>query len=229
MPRHLLAALLLGILAIPAAAQDSAPRTLSVSGTGTVSAAPDMAHATFGVEARRPEAAAAAAAAAGAMTAVIARLRDAGIAGRDIRTVEIGLNPVYSRPDSTAPLILEGYVATHRVVATVRALDRLGAVFDAAIGAGATDFGGVSFDIAARAALEDDARRAAVADAARIAGLLAEAAGVRLGAPQSIGVGGVSPVPMAEMRAMRMEAAGTPVAAGDMAVSATVAVVYAIE
>jgi uncharacterized protein YggE len=204
-------------------------RTISVTGSGSASAAPDMARATLGVEARRAEAAEAVSAASAAMSAIIASLRDAGVAERDIRTVEIGLNPSYSRPDNNAPLRLEGYIASQRVIATVRALDRLGPVLDAAVGAGATDFGGVSFDIAGREALEDAARRAAVTDAARIAGQLAEAAGVNLGAPQPISLGSYGPMPLREMAVMKMDAASTPVAPGEMTLNASVSVVYAIE
>jgi uncharacterized protein YggE len=111
----------------------------------------------------------------------------------------------------------------------VRALDRLGATLDAAAAAGATDIGGIAFDIADRSALLAQARRAAVADARAAAALLAEAAGARLGAPLSI-TEGAQAGPWPVMRAqMDMAPAASPVAPGQTTVTASVSIAFALE
>lgn len=211
-----------------ASAQDR-PRTLTVQGAGEAFAAPDRASAEFGVSVRAATAEAAAAEAARRARAVIEALRGQGVAERALRTLEIGLSPVYARSERDEPPRLEGYEARHRLSARLDALDRLGAAIDAAVAAGATDIGGVVFDISDRDRLLREARRAAVTDAAAAARLLADAAGVRLGALVSMSVGGgPGPWPAAPMRADAI-AAATPVAAGEISVSASVTAVYALE
>ncbi|PJA59039.1 MAG: hypothetical protein CO163_11620 [Rhodobacterales bacterium CG_4_9_14_3_um_filter_71_31] len=223
------AALALAAAGQAVAQQGAAPqeaRVLSVTGTGSVSAAPDMARATFGVTAQRPEASAAFSAVAQAMTDVLAAVAAAGVAAADVQTVALSLSPVYGG-GGDAPLRLEGYAARQQVAVTVRALDALGPLLDAAARAGATDFDGVGFDVADRKTLEDAALAAALADAARIAGLMAEGAGVRLGAPLSIALGGGGrPEPQYRMSAME---AAMPLAAGSISVSVSVAARYAID
>jgi len=217
-----------GLLALTAAGAATAEeaRLLSVTGTGSVSAAPDIARATFGVTARRPAAAEAFAEVARAMTGVLAAVSDAGVAAADVQTVDLSLSPVHAG-GGDAPLRLEGYAARQRVAVTVRALDRLGPLLDAVARAGATDFDGIGFDVADRRALDDAARAAAMADAAHAADVMAQAAGVRLGAPVSITLhGGGRPEAVYRMAAMD---AAMPVAAGSISVTASVAVSYAIE
>lgn len=213
-------------LAVFGQARADEARRLSVTGIGAVSAAPDIARATFGVTAQRPAAAEAFAEVARAMTDVLAAVAGAGVAAADVQTVELSLAPVYAG-GGDAPLRLDGYAARQRVAVTVRALDRLGPLLDAAARAGATDFDGIGFDVADRGALDDAARAAAMADAAHAAEVLAQAAGVRLGAPVSIALqGGMRPEAAYRMAAMD---AAMPIAAGAISVTASVAVSYPIE
>jgi uncharacterized protein YggE len=223
----LICALALGAGA--AAAQDAPMRSIAVSGAGEASAAPDIASLGLGVAMRRPTAGEAFAAAADAARAVLKALGEQGLAAADMQTVDIALSPAWSPGPDGQPPRTDGYEARHTLRVTVRALDRLGATLDAAAAAGATDIGGIVFDSADRAALLGAARRAAVADAQAAAALLAEAAGVRLGAPLAItegGRGGPWPVMRAQMD---MAPAASPVAPGQTTVSASVSITYALE
>lgn len=225
MLRVMAAAALLALAAFGQAAAGE-ERRLSVTGTGSVSAAPDIARATFGVTVQRPAAAEAFAEVAFAMTEVLAAVASAGVAAADVQTVELSLSPVYAGGGDVS-LRLEGYAARQRVAVTVRALDRLGPLLDAVARAGATDFDGIGFDVADRRTLDDAARAAAMADAAHAADVLAQVAGVRLGAPVTIMLqGGGRPEAVYRMAAMD---AAMPVAAGSISVTASVAVSYAIE
>jgi uncharacterized protein YggE len=210
----------------PAAAQETA-RTVTVTGRGEAAAVPDVARLTVGVSARRPDAAAAYGAAAEAAAAVVAALTRAGVAPADLRTADIGLGPHWTHVPDGPPRI-EGYEAVHRLSVAVRAFDRLGPTLDAAAAAGATEIGGVRFDVSAPGDLLETARRAAVADARRAAAALAEAAGAALGAPLTIAENGhVSPAPM--MRAQMADAAPMPVAPGETTVISDVTVTFALE
>lgn len=223
------AAALAAVLALTAfggVAAEHDLRRLSVTGFGSVTAAPDIARAVFGVTTQRPAAAEAYADNASAMSAVIAAIAESGVAKADVQTIELSLSPVYAGGGDT-PLRIEGYAARQRVSVTVRALEALGPLLDATARAGASDFDGVSFDVAERRTLNDAALSAAIADAARSAALLAQGAGVRLGAPVSVTMQGGAR-PEAEYRMVAMEAT-MPVAMGSISVTATVALTYAID
>ncbi|TVQ57083.1 MAG: DUF541 domain-containing protein [Rhodobacteraceae bacterium] len=207
---------------------ETATRTLSVTGEGEARATPDRASADLAVVARSDSAATALGEAAAAATAVIAALEAAGIEARDIRTVDIAVSALQRYDESARRAVPDGYQARHAFSVIVRDVARLGAIIDAAVAAGVTETGGVSFALADPAAAQDEARRAAVADAARAAAVLAEAAGVSLGAPVSISlIGDVAPRP--QMMRMAPIEADTPVAPGERAIRATVSVTYAIE
>lgn len=211
-------------LASPGLAQEGVPPVITVTGTGTVETAPDMATLTVGVTTQEPTAASALAANSAAVEAVIARLTAAGIAARDMQTSSLSISPNWSGYDSSAPSIT-GYVANNMVTVRVRGLDALGAVIDAAVADGANTLNGLTFGLADPEPALDTARASAVAEARRKAELLAQAAGVTLGPVRAISEGGegAGPAPM-----FRAEAASVPVAGGEIGLSASVTITYEI-
>lgn len=214
----------LSLLAMPVLADDSTP-ILSVTGEGQVQAAPDMATVTLGVTNDADSAKAALDANNQAVSAVFAELKAAGIDARDIQTSGLSLGPRYEYPASGGNPTTNGFTATNMVTVQVRALDKVGTVLDAVVQQGANTLNGISFGLQDPVPATDEARKAAVADARRKAELYAAAAGVKLGSIRSISEnGGSAPVPMA---AAAFEKAGSvPVAAGQMAVSASVSIIY---
>ncbi len=223
--------LILVLAVLSQAAPARAAPEITVQGTGAVSRAPDMAEMRLGVVTEAADAAAAMARNGAAMTAVIAALRAGGIAEADIRTTAIDLSPQWRRDGDNPPQVV-AFRASNSVAVTVADLDALGGLIDAAIAAGANQTGGIRFGLADEAEAEaaDAARRRAVADARHKAEILAEAAGHGLGAVLDIREGGAPPVPgpMAEMSFARAADAGTPVAAGELAIRATVTIRYAL-
>lgn len=224
-----LALLPLVAAAIPAEAQRMG-RTIVVEGSGMATAAPDMATVTAGVETAAETAADALRANGEAMRRVFERLEAAGIDRRDIATTSFDVDPRYADRRSAgdqAPRIV-GYRVSNDVVVRVRQLDSLGTLLDALVSAGANRIGSIAFGLADPDELEDEARRAAVADATRKARLYAEAAGVDLGPLLRIDDtswrGG--PVPRPDMRALAAEA--VPIAEGERAVTAGVRMVWRI-
>jgi hypothetical protein len=209
----------------------SPPRTVTVTGTGRVAIAPDLAQLRLGVAVTRPTAVTAQADASAAMTAVLAALRDAGVGDRDLRTTGLGLQPVMDYRGDAGP-VLRGYEARNAVVARVRDLERLPGAIDAAIAAGATTLEDVRFEVEDRAAAERAAREAAVADALASAAVLAAAAGAGLGPVLALAEAGAAPptpFPVARgARLMAAEAAPTPVEAGESEIAVTVEVVVAL-
>jgi uncharacterized protein YggE len=221
-------------LALPASlsapAQEIQPPTLGVTGTGEVSVAPDMATLSIGVETRGDSAAAAVAANNEAAQAVIATIKENGVADEDIQTANFSVSPVYDETSYQRPggPRIIGYQATNQVMARMRDLDRLPALLDATVGSGANRIDGLAFGLADDTATADEARRLAVEDARRKAEVYAGAAGVRLGAIRSIGEGGGGPIPYYD-RATRAEAAASvPIERGQTTVTASVHVVWEI-
>ena len=225
--RHLAALLLAISLAGAALAAD--PARITVTGEGRVDAAPDMATITLGVTSEGTTATAAMAANSAQLAQVLANLKAAGIADRDLQTTGLALNPNWQSNDNGSNLRIVGYVASNILTVRVRALAGLGAALDAAVKDGANTVDGVSFGLADPDPVLDEARRRAVTDATRRALLLTEAAGVSLGAVVAINEGGGSfaPAPMFG-KAVGMTAEAVPLASGEVSLSASVTMVWEI-
>ncbi|MCU9849054.1 SIMPL domain-containing protein [Defluviimonas sp. WL0024] len=216
-------------LALPAAADEVTPATISVTGEGRVEAAPDMATVSLGVTSEAATAAEAMAANSEAVAAVIGKLRGAGTEDRDLQTTGLSLGPRYDYDGSGGAPKLAGYVASNMVTVRVRALDTLGGVLDAVVSEGANTLNGLSFGLQDDQAALDEARRLAVADAARKAALYAEAAGVKLGRVVRIGEQGGQMPPMPMGAEAFAKSADVPVAPGELNLSSSVLVVYEID
>ncbi|MBT8418675.1 MAG: SIMPL domain-containing protein [Silicimonas sp.] len=218
----------MALLAPVAAVADETARRVSVDGVGRVSVVPDMAVVSLGVQREARDAGSAMRAASEAMEGVLARIAEAGIAPDDVQTTRIGLDPRWQHSqDGSMPRVV-GYVASNDLSVRVRDLSGLGVLLDTVVSDGANTMQGLSFSVAEDAALQDEARVAAVEDAARKAGMLAEAAGATLGEVISISEGGQGggPVPMFEAaEAMR---SAVPVAAGQVDIVVTVRATFAL-
>jgi len=234
-----LGGLILGLIAAPlvggspavvkATDTDTAEHTISVTGSGLVTVKPDVADVSLGVQVQRQSAKAARNDAASAMSAVIAALKSLGIADDDIKTTTIDLSPIYDYNSGSRRIT--GYQVTNMVAVHVRDLSVLPDVIDDSVAAGATDVGGISFDVEDRSAAENQARDAAVRDARSHADTLAAAAGVTITGVASINETSVStPWPwygVADMAGASAEAP-TPVQPGTTDVTISVSIVYLI-
>ncbi|TPE47360.1 SIMPL domain-containing protein [Amaricoccus solimangrovi] len=223
----LAAPLLPPLAAAPAVAENAPPaRIVTVTGSGRVSAAPDIATISGGVETQAPTAAGALSANSEAMGHVLAALEGLGVAKADIQTTRLSLDPVWDQPENgRAPGRITGYEAGNMVTITLRDTARLGAAIDAMSAGGANRIYGISFDIADPREQLDKARETAVKDARAKAETLARSAGVGLGEVLTIdeSVRGGGPAPM---RA-QMEAA-PPVSAGSVELGTDVTITYAL-
>ena len=222
----LVAALL--IFGWPAQAEEIR-RQITVSGFGQVAAVPDMATITLGVTHEAKEARRAMDATSAATARVLEQLESLGVAPRDMQTSNLSLNPIW--PDRSSPVSgtveISGFVARNMVFVRLRDLADLGRVLDAIIDDGANNFNGLRFSVQDPEPLKNAARKRAVADAFARARLLTSEAGVSLGAVQSITEQGGGRPQMLEMSAAR--GGGVPIAAGEVSVSASVSMVFAIE
>lgn len=224
----LLGSALMAPMALPVLAEDT-PATITVTGEGVVTAAPDIATISLGVTSQGATAAEAMDANTAALTAVLARVKAAGVEDRDIQTSTLNLNPNWSNSDGSSMPVIQGYVATNVLQIRVRELKGLGGVLDAAITDGANTLNGISFGLAEPEPAMDEARKAAVAKAKARAELLTGAAGVSLGRIVTISEGGgyAPPMPMYRMEAA-MADAPVPVEGGEVGVTANVTITWEI-
>lgn len=181
---------LLALACTPLAAQDpgsfapvAPPPQIVTSGTGETRTTPDRAMIEVSVQTRAATAAAAAMQNAEKQRAVIAALRAQGLRAEQISTVNYNVYPdMRHDPRGVEEPKVIGYVVTNSVRAELREVDKVGAVIDAALSAGANMISSLSF----YSASTDDARRSALASAVEKARgdaeALARAAGGSLGA-----------------------------------------------
>lgn len=219
------------LFSAPALADTALPPAISVTGEASISAPPDLAQLDAGVASDGKTAREASDANNTAMAKVLAALKGAGIAEKDVQTSRLSLQPQYAQ-NRSGPSPITGYRASNRVTVKLHDVGKVASVIDALVGAGANDVGNVNFTVEHPSKLLDEAREQAVADARRKAEIYAKATGVTLGAPLSIEEGG-APAPMfrAKMVAapMAMAAAPTPIAQGEETLSITVSVTWAIK
>ncbi len=217
-------------VASPVWAEDSDAR-LTVTGQGIAEVQPDMARISLGVTKDAAEAGAALDQVAQVAQDIFARLAEQGVEARDMQSSQINLSPRYDyNRNSNGPAKLVGFTANTMVSVRVRDLDKLGPIMTAVTADGANQLSGLQFDLQDRGPAEDAARTNAVNDAMGRAQVLAQAAGVELGAVISIQEsGGPTPVPVYGRMAMEAAQSDMPVAAGELEIGASVTMVFELD
>lgn len=199
---------------------------IRVVGTATVDAVPDMGEVYLGVQTFADSVDVAMAENNRLTEAVINALKSQGLEGRDLRSTSFNISPQRDYKREEEPQII-GYWVNNTVVATVREIDRAGAVLQAAVDAGANRSFGLTFGLQDPAPVEQQARILAVEDARRRAEDLARGAGVTLGKLLTINeasfFGGT-----VYSRAEADDGAVVPLEPGDLQVGARVEVAYKI-
>ncbi len=207
-------------------------RYIRVSGSGEVAVVPDIAYINIGVHSEAEDVTSALEANNTQAAELTEALKAEGIEEKDIQTANFNVYP-QTRYDNMGQPVGTSYVVDNTVYVTVRDLANLGKMLDTAISAGANNIYGISFDIADKETVLAQARELAIKDAEAKAQSVAEVAGVTLGQILSIDVstptynqpyfgygmgGGTSRVDTS-----------VPVSAGQIVVSYTATLNYAIE
>lgn len=247
MKSSILASLAMASMALPATASahdvSSSPvvasgnTLLTVSADGRSTRTPDLAMFTAGVTSQGGTAGEALTANSADMNRVIAALKKAGIADRDIQTSNLNLSPVYAPqrhlPDGTIdpphPKIV-GYQVSNMVSVKQRNLAQFGKVIDTLVAAGANQVHGPNFMMDNPDTALDEARIEAMKKARARADLYARAAGLKvvrmLSISESGGYSPPMPVMYARAEAAGMAAAPPPIAAGQVELTASVTILF---
>jgi uncharacterized protein len=200
-------------------------RTVTVNGAGRAAVSPDVVRLDLRVGHDADDVAAALAGAAEGITRVAQVVRDHDVADADIRTLDAGVN---QRWDNTGVPV--GFTAQQRLAVTVRRLESVGRILEAAAGAvgNALLVDQVRLDVSDRSEGLRRARDAAFADARDKAQQYAGLSGAELGAVLGMAEAGAVPVQRREMKLMAasMDTGGMPVEGGDLDLGASVTVTW---
>ncbi|GGV30229.1 SIMPL domain-containing protein [Paenarthrobacter nicotinovorans] len=202
-------------------------RTITVTGTGSATAAPDLVTLTLGVETRRETAAKAYDDAGTSAAAVAASLRAAGIGDGDLRTSGLNLRADVMWVEGQGQKV-SAYVASTTLHVGIRSYGDAPAAIAAAVAAGGDDIriNGLEQGLADPSRATAQAQEAAWQDALARAEQYAALASARLGSVVSISQQPVhsGPVPMGGMVRASYVAETLPVEAGESVISASVTV-----
>lgn len=223
---------LLGLAGVEAALVPENSGRLEVTGNAVITAAPDIARITLGVETSNTSADKAAAENADRMASVLEALKNLGLSNAEISTS--GYN-IYSYSDpyqrtATDEAIVTTYNVHNRINITTKNLEQVGKIVDVAVKAGANQVQGVSFDLADKQELQLQALDVAIKQAVSKAEVMAASAGVTLAGIVSVNEEYGTYVPRNESMLMRGAAydlsAETSINPGEIEVSVQVTMVF---
>jgi uncharacterized protein YggE len=202
-------------------------RTIQVVGTATVEVAPDRAILIAGIQVDGDDASATAGIAATRLNNLLRALGAAGIPDERLQTSGLQVDPRYAG-DMQERIV--GFRATGQVTVTIDDVSKVGALIDAARGAGANSIQPIQWTLKNPSAAQRQALAQAAQDGIGQAGALARGAGVQAGRLLSMSTENQGPEPLYD-RAAALAAPGgesTPTAPGLIPVTANVTMVFAM-
>ncbi len=205
---------------------------ITVVGVGQAAGTPDVVQISVGVQTDGPDLKQAMSDNSSKMNTLLAALKAAGIADKDLRTTNFSVSVENPPAGAVKGTDTSGtiYHVNNQVDATVRDVSKLSDILDKAVASGANNIYGVNFSISDPSKLVDDARTQAVADAKTRAEKLAQLEGVTLGNVISVQEVTNSAVPMySAPMAYGIGGGGAPIQSGQQNVTVNVQVTYAIK
>lgn len=210
---------------------DQMAPTISVSGEGTASAAPDLREVSLTTSVTAATSDAAQDANSEQMTSLLASLRELGIADEDLETASYQVYPVYDY--DVSPAVITGYTASQGLTVTIRDEALVSSVLAIAGEKEVAYIGDVRTSIEDTTALKAEARAEALREAYTEAAAIASAMGASLGRVVSYYESeGSYPYYYAERSmsaGMGGDSAMPELPEGESDVTVTVSVTYAIE
>lgn len=222
-------AVALALAATSVFAQPAALETVTVTGSGRATLTPDRFTFNVGVQTVAPTVEAAVAENNRRVQSVIAALKGAGAAEKDIQTSNFSIYPQQEYRERDLPRIL-GYQVNNSVTVRSTKLGDAGRLLGVAIAAGVNTATGLNFEVSDPARGRDQGLRAAFDDAKAKATVLAQAAGRSLGRAVHISEGvqqSAPPPPMVRAAAMEIKVAqDVPVEAGTQELGFTITATF---
>ena len=203
--------------------------TIAISAEGKVTALPDIASISIGVMTEKKTVAEAQKENTTKMNAIIAKIKEFGVASEDIKTTNYSIYPQYDWINNRQ--VERGFQVSQNVDVKVRDLAKIGDVLAAVGELGANQVGGVNFTIDDPEDLRQQARLKGLEAAKKKAQALADAAGVKLGKVVGFSENaGYVPTPLYYAKADGMGGGGASpsIESGSQDVVVNVSVIYEI-
>ncbi|MFA6254500.1 MAG: SIMPL domain-containing protein [Patescibacteria group bacterium] len=153
--------------------------TIAIDGEGKITAIPDIAEISLGIQTDKVTVATAQKENTDKMNKIIAELKGMGIEAKDIQTTNYSIYPRYDWNNGKQTLL--GYTVSQSVTVKIRNLDKIGDIVDKAGSLGANQVSSLSFTIDEPEVIKQQAREKALLNAKEKAEALAKVAGVKLG------------------------------------------------
>jgi uncharacterized protein YggE len=206
------------------------PRTVTVTGSATTRAEPDIAHIRMAVVQRSPAPAEAQQEAAKVTESTLRLLDKLGVERKHVNTTGTSIRPDYSWNQETREQKLIGYIAERTIQVELQDLAKLGDLFEGAVKAGVNQVQPPVLDSSRRREIHRDALALAANDARTNASTLAKALDAKLGRALEINAAEYmpQPAPMLRMQAdtAMAESSGQSYNAGEIRFDARVNVVF---
>ncbi len=223
------------LMAAPLMAQEEPRDILSIDGYASMAIEPDQVDVVIGVEAMNEDAKIAMNEVASKLQDMFALLEGEGVAPEDMQTTNLDLSgrPIYDEKGETR--IGTQYRASNLLRVRIHDIESLPEILSAMAEAGMNQIDGIDFSSSEKDRLNDELLAKAVEDARRRADIAAEAGGMQIVRPISIGVSTERPEPVfrgqAMMRAMDMAESveAMPVAGGTITIEARASVQFLME
>lgn len=211
--------------------------TLTVSGNSQVKASPDMASISLAVVSMKTDLADAQKENNQNTLTLINGLKQLGISDQDINTTSFNVWPQYQYDDGKSNNLnnpqITGYRIQNEIEVTVKDIDKLGTILDAALKNGANNINYIRFDKANKVQNENEALTIAVKNAQSKAASMASALGMKLGGIINVNQSGFNTIlPLNSMdfgAGTANEAKGfsaVPIQAGQIDIEASVVITY---
>lgn len=206
--------------------------TITIDGEGKITAIPDIAQISLGIQTEKLTVVAAQKENTDKMNKIIDELKKMGIETKDIKTTNYSIYPRYDWTEGRQ--ILRGYTVSQNVSVKIRDLEKVGAIVDKAGSLGANQVGSLSFTIDEPEKIRQEAREKALLNAKEKAEALAKVAGVKLGKLVSFSESGAVPTPIYRdytVKALGMggvEEAAPTIEAGSQEIIVNVMVTYEV-
>lgn len=213
------------------------PPSLTVTGQGEVSTAPDSAVLRLGAVAEDKEAVNAQSRVNEIVQRALKAIQGLQLPDNKITTIGLSLSPVYEQPERPLNMAKAARIVAYRAHNTLQIqlqdLQLVGKTIDAGVAAGANQIEGLSFQLKDDDGPRRDALTLAIREARAKAETMAQAMGVRLRAVRDVTEGGVQVVhPRVDFAQTRLAMAAdvaTPVQPGEVRIQASVTIRYDLE
>ena len=212
--------------------------TVSFNGEGKVFAKPDIAAVSFSIVTEAKTSKVAQDANSEKSKKVVDFLKSQDIADKDIKTTGYNIYPQYSYPTPDSPVYYDsnpkitGYQVSQSFEVKVRDLDKISAVLDGLVTAGANQVNNLGFQVDDIEKVKNEARELAIKDAKNKANTLKKQIGIRLGKIINYSEGGYYPGPMMyDSKAVGMGGGGEvapSIPAGESEITINVTITYQI-